>query len=239
MAERYAIYYAPEPGSDLDRFGQAWLRSGTEAPPVAGFSHEERLDLTGQAAFYGFHATLKAPFRLAPGQNHEALGRALTDFAATRTPALGPRLTLRSLHGFLALVPEFPCPEIDGLAWDCVRDFDRFRAPLEPEERARRRNDRLSPRQEELLDRFGYPFVGEEFRFHLTLTRRLPDLEQRTGVARRLAEPAEPACRVPLAVREICLFVQTDQESPFRRLSSHALKGGSGVADVYQARSLT
>ncbi len=239
MSERYAIYHAPEPGSELERLGRVWLRPDPQTDPPPGFTAQERVDLTAPAAFYGLHATLKAPFRLTPGADFDLLDQALADFARLRHPALGPRLALRSLGGFLALVPEGPCPEVDELAWDCVTAFDSFRAPLVPEEIARRRGPGLTMRQDELLLRFGYPYVDDQYRFHMTLTRRLPDLEERASVKERLAKLVKPVCIDPLAVREICLFVQNDRESPFRLVSSHALQGGQTVEDVYLARSLT
>src|SRR5262249_2220033 len=45
--------------------------------------------------------------------------------------------------------------------------------PLTDADRARRNPARLTPRQRDYLERWGYPYVMEEFRFHMTLTGRL------------------------------------------------------------------
>ena len=65
-------------------------------------------------------------------------------FAAARH-RFAIRLRVGELGGFLALVPAEPCPAMDRLAAACVETFDRFRAPLTAEDRARRRPERLSP----------------------------------------------------------------------------------------------
>ena len=65
------------------------------------------------------------------------------------------------------------------MAGACVRDLDEFRAPAGEAELARRRKAGLSARQEALLTQWGYPYVFEEFRFHLTLSGRLPEEDVR------------------------------------------------------------
>ena len=54
-----------------------------------------------------------------------------------------------------------------------LRRFPRARCRSRIAPRAPRRG--LSERQIELLDAYGYPYVFEEFRFHMTLTDRLAD----------------------------------------------------------------
>ena len=156
---RYAIYYTPPTESALARFGAAWF-----ARKAACLDAPRR---------YGFHGTLKAPFRLADQASEAELLCAVERFAGPRTVLSGPPLRLAALADFLALVPSEPFEELDRLAADCVTAFDRFRAPLGEEELARRRRAGLSPHQEALLLRWGYPYVMDAFRFHLTLTERL------------------------------------------------------------------
>ena len=64
---RYAIYYTPAPGSDLDRFGAQLLGydafTGVDLPfpdSILQMSPDWH-DLTRDPRKYGFHATLKAP----------------------------------------------------------------------------------------------------------------------------------------------------------------------------------
>jgi hypothetical protein len=70
---------------------------------------------------------------------------------------------------------------------------------------ARRRAAGLTPAQERNLIEWGYPYVLDEFRFHLTLTGSLADPEAEAAMA-ALSPLTEPLCRDALAVREICLF---------------------------------
>src|SRR5205085_4569680 len=92
-----------------------------------------------------------------------------------------------SIGGFIAVIPAEPSVELELLAAEATKAFDPFRAPLSPEDRARRKPDKLAPRQRDYLDRWGYPYVFEEFRFHMTLTGRLP-AERREPVVTMLRE---------------------------------------------------
>ncbi len=167
---RYAIYYTPPPESALARFGAAWF-----ARKAPGLEAPRR---------YGFHGTLKAPFGLAAGASEGELLRAVGSFAAARQALSGPTLRLSEMAGFLALTLSEPFGELNRLAADCVAAFDRFRAPLSEAELVRRRRTGLSARQEALLLRWGYPYVMDAFRFHMTLTERLDE----EGLARERAE---------------------------------------------------
>lgn len=175
---RYAIYFAPHAGSALARFGASLLgydlSAGAEVDPPEHPVFHDPLSLGWTAAprRYGFHATLKAPFHLAQGRTPAELEEALAGFAAPRTPFdLG--LTLGLMQRFLALVPAAAQPAMDALAADCVRHFDLFRAPLTPADRERRHPDQLTVAQVENLDAWGYPFVLDDFQFHMTLTSAL------------------------------------------------------------------
>src|SRR6202040_2558334 len=130
-------------------------------------------DLTKDPRKYGFHATLKAPMSLAPGRTEPELLAACESFAGKPRPIPVITPVVGSISGFIAVVPAEPSSEVEKLAADCTREFDSFRAPLTPADRARRNPSDLTPRQHEYLDRWGYPYVMEEFRFHMTLTGRL------------------------------------------------------------------
>lgn len=176
MEPRYAIYFVPGTDTPLYRFGASVLgydcHSGREVPVIDG-ADASWPAITQEPRVYGFHATLKAPFRLAEGATVSDLGRAVEAFAADRPAVLGGSLAVRALGSFIALVPAATCTDINLLAEACVREFDRFRAPMTHEDRARRLAGGLSPRQIEQLDRWGYPYVFEDFRFHMTLTGSL------------------------------------------------------------------
>src|SRR5689334_12850066 len=105
---RYAIYYAAPRGSALDRFGvellgyDAW--SGDDLPFPAELPAYWR-ELTSDPRKYGFHATLKAPFALAPGKTETDLLAACADFALSPRPIPVIAPVVDSIGGFLAVVP--------------------------------------------------------------------------------------------------------------------------------------
>ena len=61
-------------------------------------------------------------------------------------------LKLTHLGRSLALTPTATKPGIDYLAARCVIELDRLRAPLTAHDRERRRPEKLSRKQTELLD---------------------------------------------------------------------------------------
>jgi len=227
---RYAVYFAPDRGSPLAEFGAAWLGydadSGHTAPqPALPALAADRLHaITAEPRHYGFHATLKPPFVLAGGDEEAALRSSLAALAAELRPFAAPPLKLTRLSGFLALTPSAPSPDLERLAAHCVREFDRFRAPAAPAEIERRRRVGLSPRQEELLTRWGYPYVMDQFRFHLTLTGRL-DPDEGAGVCRLLALMVAPLCQAPLPVTALTLFNHDGTDAPFRIIGRYPFGG--------------
>ncbi len=226
---RYAIYYAPAPGSALDQFGaellghDAWIGTALSFPAAVIEQIPDWHELSADPRKYGFHATLKAPMTLAEGRTEAALCAACADFAneARPIPLIAP--VVDSISGFIAVVPRQRSSELEQLAANCVRDFDCFRAPLTPEDRARRNPAKLSPRQVEYLDRWGYPYVMEEFRFHMTLTGRLGD-RRRESVLATLRERFARFHLETLAVDRIALFRQEDVRARFAVIGDWPLR---------------
>lgn len=226
---RYAVYYAPEAGSLLSRLGAAWLGYDAEAGAAA-----ERLEtpptprpvaeMTADPARYGLHGTVKAPFRLAEGAGVADLDRGLAAFVAEQAPVSAPALEIRADHGFTALRPSGPSPELDALAAAVVKDLDRFRAPLTEAETARRLRAPLTPVQRVHLETWGYPYVLDQFNFHVTLTGRVTAEESATMIA-LLAPVFAPALEAPFRVRELCLFGDPGERRPFRLLKRYRLGG--------------
>jgi putative phosphonate metabolism protein len=214
---RYAIYYADAPDSALDRFGASLLGydaySGEDLPFPDGLPPDWR-EQTEDPRKYGFHATLKAPMPLAAGRTEAQLVAACELFADAARPVPLIRPVVDSISGFFAVIPAEPSPELERLAADCTRAFDFFRAPLTPEDRVRRNPDKLTARQCEYLDRWGYPYVMEEFRFHMTLTGRLP-AERRDSVVAMLRERFAAIDLDTLEIDRIALFRQDDAASRF------------------------
>ncbi len=208
---RYAIYFAPRPGTELAVFGAHWFAGGAN---VAGLSDAELGAIVEQPARYGFHGTLKAPFRLNEGCSADDLFHAVDVLAGRQSLVRLPVFVLKRLGGFFALVPSAPCPELDLLARNCVAAFDGFRAPLSEEERARRLKAGLNARQEELLERWGYPYVLDQFRFHLTLTSALDDGTAET-VEPVLHKLTADVLEQAVAVEDICVFGDPGGGEPF------------------------
>jgi putative phosphonate metabolism protein len=218
MGARSAIYFAPAPGSALETFGCGWLGRALDGAPLAqpavpGIDPARLWEITRAPRDYGFHGTLKAPFALAEGGSAHELDEAVERFARHRAQF---EITLKvgSIGGFIALVPAAASATLDALAADCVEALDSFRAPLDGAERARRRAGGLTPRQDRYLLRYGYPYVLDDFRFHMTLTERLQPPE-RDQVLAVLVERTASICAEPLRIDAIATFEQPSREAPF------------------------
>ena len=226
---RYALYYVPPPGTALAAFGARWLGRDLDggdapAPPdLAGVTAEDWRSAVAAPRRYGFHATLKAPFRLADGRDERALADALELFCRTRGPTPVGKLALRVLSDFLVLAPMEPGAGA-ALAAECVRAFDSFRAPSSAEEIERRRPERLTASEKANLDRWGYPYVMEDYRFHLTLTGRL-DEGGRARFGAEIARTVLPAIAEPVEIGDMCLCGQESREADFRVLRRFVLGG--------------
>lgn len=232
---RYAIYYAPPEASLLDRFGNALLgydaRRGVDIAFADGITEAiaDWRELTEDARKYGFHATLKAPFGLAEGRSEADLVAACRDFASVPRAIPLIRPVVDAISGFIAVIPGERSDALQGLAADCVRAFDPFRAPTTPEDRARRKPEALTPRQVQYLDLWGYPYVMEEFRFHMTLTCRL-EAERRGPILAMLQARFAEMKLAQLAIDQIVLFRQSDPRARFRIIESWPLAGGASPA---------
>lgn len=225
MTLRLALYWAPELDDPLHAAASAWL--GRDAQTGASVIQPvvEGVDLpavTAEARRYGFHATLKPPFHLA--SSYGAARAAATSLAAATRPFELPPLEVADLDGFLALRESTPCAALQDFADACVRNLDPYRAAPSEAEVARRRPERLSERQRGYLATWGYPYVFEDWRFHLTLSRRLSAEEAHLvrPAAEKVLGKAAARTRV---VRELCLFTQTDHRDPFGIAERLALGG--------------
>jgi putative phosphonate metabolism protein len=225
---RYALYYAPAPRSELGRFGahllgyDAFSRKTLRFPVDIEQALPDWGELTQDPRRYGFHATLKAPMVLADGKSEAELLAACETFAQTSRPIPAIAPVIDALGDFIAIVPSQPSAELQALAADAVGYFDNFRAPLTASDRARRNPDRLPQRQRDYLERWGYPYVMEEFRFHMTLTGRLP-AERRKAVLAILRQRFAALDMNSIAVDRLALFQQIDANAQFRIIDSWPL----------------
>ena len=171
---RYAIYYIPD--LPLFQIGSDWLgwNSITEQETLLSADHRR---ITDRPRKYGFHATLKPPFSLASNSTQGDLQDAFHAFCATVSPATGGTLKISRLGRFLAMTQDVQSNEVTELAASTVSHFDKFRAPLSEQDIAKRRQRRLTPEQDALMLRWGYPYMMQEFKFHMTLTGPLQNDE--------------------------------------------------------------
>jgi hypothetical protein len=227
MSRRYALYLAPYPQTPLWDFGCSVLgydaETGREVAQVTpeGMAPARFRELTREPRRYGFHATIKPPMSLAEGRDEAQLVAALRAFCAARETFMLPQLVLSRLGhdenraAFFALVEPEPTAQLQALERDAVIGLDMFRAPLTAKERARRRPETLSAQKRALLERYGYPGVLEAFRFHMTLTGRVPADE--AGMVANALTSRLAALPQPLAfeVDHLALFRQ-EGDAPFR-----------------------
>ncbi len=224
---RYAIYYTPPEGPLAD-FGMAWLgwdpERGRRVPhPALPGLPKPVADITATPRKYGFHATLKSPFALADGFDVATLHATVEALAAALPPVLLDGLRLARIDDFLALVPVGDTTPLALLAARVVEALDAFRARPSETDLERRRKPGLTERQEELLTRWGYPYVMEEFRFHMSLSGDLPAAEA-DAVAEVLGPVLDTLPLAPLRIRELCLFGE-GQDGQFHHLHRYTLSG--------------
>ncbi len=221
---RYAVYLAPPPTSALWRFGCDVLGrdavTGEQSSRFAidGIDREGWRELTAEPRRYGFHATLKAPFRMKDGASLDELFRAVAALAGALAPFEAGPLGVSTIaagagRAFVALTPIAPSAELARLESAVVRSLDRFRAPLTQSERLRRDPQRLSPRQRDYFETWGYPFALDEFRPHFTLTNAVADAE--TIAAALAREFARRVARPLLTVDALVLFAQGGADGDF------------------------
>ena len=202
--------------------------------PLSGQVFDTPIDEVGRDALfersvsarrYGFHATIKAPMALAEGRTRAELEAALAGFAAAHRPVAIGALKLVLLEGFLALVPALQSAELTAFAAEVVEGLEAFRAPTSPAERERRlKGSHYSPRQIELIDTLGYPYVLEQFQLHMTLTDRLPESEREAYSRAAAAHFGALATRETMLDR-LVLFHEPDAGAPFVRLGDFELSG--------------
>lgn len=223
---RYALYFAPLHNCNWWNAGSHWL--GRDAatgiscaqPDIDNLSTMALHQLTMDARRYGFHATLKAPFRLAKGFSEEHLVAMAQAFSGEQKAFDIKDVSVHSLGSFLALqTPDQASKElISALAMRCVRYFDLLRAEPTAAELSKRRKVALSARQETLLAQWGYQYTEEEYRFHMTLTDALASQNSETVAAiRNAAENCfsthSNALATPLMIDGLTIFKESSPGS--------------------------
>lgn len=221
MPLRYAVYFTPPADDPLSTCAMRWLgRDAFTGQTVETFHGLDEHLVSPRK--YGFHGTLKAPFQLVAGVRENELVELFDNFAAEHNAFELPDMTLARLGEFFALLPSEPSIALSQLAARAVKAFEPMRAPLSAADIARRNPDKLSPNQRAHLARWGYPYVMDEFRFHMTLTDQIEDAD---------SEQVEQAIRAhfsafidhPLSIATLALFVERARGEPFTVLQIAAL----------------
>lgn len=225
---RYAISFTPPAGDPLTLAAAQWLGRNAfsghpvEPPALRGLTLPEIAYYTALPRRYGFHAGLKAPFRLSEKMSEAMLLRHLMRFAGTIEPFSIERMEVARLGDFYGLAPSCPSDRLGFLAAAVVQEFDAFRAPLTEAEIERRDPHGLSAAQLANLHRWGCPHVMDEFRFYMSLTGPV------APAAMALLGPAlegffAPVLQSPVEVANLALFVEEEPGAPFRVHSLHPL----------------
>lgn len=228
---RYAIYFTPAKDDPLTQAASFWLgRDAFEgrdfAPPTdTGLSEDEWRTITADPRRYAFHATLKAPFVLADGKHEPDLIAAVDRFAAQADAFAIPELVVAGLGPFFALVPGATDPTLQAFAAGIVEHFEPFRAPLSEADIARRKPEKLSEPQRNYLHQYGYPYVMEEFRFHMTLTGPVAE-ERRAAIAALLTQRFAAFTGKPRSIDGMTVFVESQRGEPFSVLHRAPLNIG-------------
>ncbi len=228
LFRRYAIYYTPAP-SPLARFGAAWL--GHDIASGTSVFHPQNIkglpaaitDLTETPRRYGFHATIKPPFRLAADASPEALMDALEQFCADQPPVALDGAELARFGRFLAIAATGDTAALTRLAAHTVHQFDIFRAPPNAAEIARHQRPQISAAEAKNLRLWGYPHVMEQFRWHMTLTGKRPARE--TAQIQTALAPIIAPMLAPPPVIDALSLVGEDADGGFHLIHRAPLRG--------------
>lgn len=225
--EKYAVYWVPKRADALARFGVSWTgwcaeqgehRTRGEFPGVA----VDIPAVTRQVWRHGFHAVIKAPFRLRAGRGRfsveHALDQVIDEIVAFRLP----RLRLAVIGGSVAaLVPHQNCAALGAL----VDRVGEAMAPLDaiphdlvapaPDGNAAGNNGKDAESLVQLP-------VAEAHRFHMPLTDRL-GLETAFEVMEELRPLLEPMLGEPRRLHDVALMGDPGEGRPLRVLQRYEL----------------
>ena len=180
--KRVAIYFLPKKNSSLENFGKNLLgRDINKKKKISltrrqkyfisrGFTFFDELkDYCEQPAKYGFHATLKAPFRLKRNVKTKNFYDVISHIAAQHSRFKIKGLKIVYSKKFTFITSRKPNKLLRNLENDLVKHLDTFRAELNKTEIKKRIPDSLTFKQNKYLKEWGYPFVFDQFKFHMTL----------------------------------------------------------------------
>jgi hypothetical protein len=224
MFERYAIFYTPT--GALADFGAQWLGwdsangRAVVQPEITGI---DTPTITQTPRKYGLHGTLKAPFKLAEGCDLAQLQDEANTFVTGQPEFEIGALALRHDGGFVALRPRSQQVALRNFAGATVMAFDGFRAALTDVDIARRREANLTERQDQQMLDWGYPFIFDDFHFHLTLSGCMGANEAAQAID-ALSPRLESIVPIPFLIDAITLMGQDDL-GMFHQIDRYILTG--------------
>jgi putative phosphonate metabolism protein len=222
---RVAIYFTPPVDHPLSTCAAEWLGRDAFDNRVTRDRDPAIDPLVSEPARYGFHATLKAPFRLNDDASLDQVTASLARFAQANEAVDLGLLFIRRIGRFFALVPDTSSPALHALETDIRTAFEPFRAPLTDAEIARRKPHLLNPRQRENLQTWGYPHIGEDFRFHMTLTNALEDDALAESAGDQLKTHFAAVLDRPVSLDGLALFLEREPGTPFEIHARYPLLG--------------
>lgn len=219
---RYAVYFCPAPASALASLGRDWVSTELAANGIPGIARARWNALLADVRRYGWHATLRSPFTLSPDVDVAELRQALAAVARAHAPINVPLRSAR-LAGFPALRPVGDARAVHALANACVEAIEPLRLPL-AEHDFQRRASGLDAIETHYLGRYGYPYVFERYRFHMTLSAPATIDEER-ALQRWLSLRASmlPTARIDA----LTLCVEASPGAPFEAWERIALHKAS------------
>lgn len=226
MSARYALYFSPDDNSPLGLFGNKILGRNSKSQraddAVSNFSDQRRWkSLTKKPSHYGFHATLKAPFELAAGSSPVQLKQACQQLANKLAPIELTGLAPGLISDFAALSLSLQPDALAALARTCVEALEPFRAPISEQDIQRRLHQPMSERQLFQLKHYGYPYIFDDFQFHMTLSDKLGDGD--TDYLQWLEHEYTQMVTSTPVLDQIALYSQIDRASAFVLVEAYRL----------------
>ncbi|HEV7834643.1 MAG TPA: DUF1045 domain-containing protein [Caballeronia sp.] len=219
---RIALYYAPAASSAWWHAGCEWLgrdaetgrSTGTPDEPAIAALAQTVATLTGSPRRYGWHGTLVAPFHTAEGVTPQQVLSEAREWASRITRFDAP-LSAVEMGRFVALRATRADDDesIRRVAASALHALNSLRARPSAQDAERRLASGLTERQQTLLHEWGYPYVLDEFRFHMTLSDSLDSASVRAAIVSLWQARAEALGALPF--HGAALFVQPHAGAPF------------------------
>jgi hypothetical protein len=215
--KRYAIYYVPSENSELDLFGKCWLgwdpykgveTTKSDLSKLPSFKKFSSLVLTPKQ--YGFHGTIKAPFKLKNEYTYNDLENKVREISKQIHSFYFDQLIIKKLGNFIGLIPTNNL-KVNAVSNKFVEELDYLRDELSESEIKKRKPHKLTSNQKQMLFKWGYPYVFDEFKFHLTLTSKLNVVEI-DDVLRSLQNILKQVNLNKISFNNICIFGQKSDE---------------------------